>query len=247
MANEKVIDEMASVKSDVRKRLDEAVAAILALAWAYRKEGFRFEDYPELDLQVNNILQALSDDNLLDAEKRARKLLESLELAEWGDESLEYAEREIDGEDALWRLDMHASHLKELLAGWIVVAAINGWPKAKVKHMFYTYINDPSLCKEWVDAGLTRPKWGTGYAVNVVNGMAVIGQDAINSAFQYASIQKFKTMGAIGYRTVRRSNYHCPFCDEMTKKIWPLDVVALPYHPRCVCEAIPVFENDARD
>lgn len=240
-----LIDAMASVRPDVRKRMDAAVAAILALAWEYRGEGFSFGAHADIDAQVNRILATMSDGILADVEARAKRLLEDVELEEYEEEALEYAERKMDGEDALFRLDMHASHLKELLAGWLVVAGVAGLTQRQTMRNLYTFLGNPTASKDWKDAGLGVPRWGTGYARNVLNGMTVIGQDHINRTYQFARIQDFKAQGAIGYRTVRNSGYDCPFCDEMTQKIWPLDETVLPYHPRCVCLPVPVFPEDA--
>lgn len=244
---EQLIDAMASVKPDVRKRMDAAIAAIFALAWKYRGENFSFEAHEDIDAEVNRILAAMSDGNLADAEDRAKRLLEDLELEEYEDEALEFAEREIEGQDALHRFDMHAWHLKDLLAGWLIVAGIAEFTKQKTMLNLYAYLGNPMASADWRKAGLNAPHWGTGYAVNVLNGMTVIGQDHINRAYQYALIQDFSAQGAIGYRTVRNSGYDCPFCDEMTQKIWPLDEIVLPYHPRCVCLPVPVFAGDESD
>lgn len=242
-----VIDAMSSVKGDVKERVDKAVAAILLLAWSYRREGFSFEDFPELNDQVNKILQSLSDGNLADAEKRAKALLESLGLGDWDDDALGYAEREIDGENALWRLDLHASHLKELLAGWIAVAAVQKLSMTQMRLLMNTYGGTPWLSKKWRDSGLGKMGWGSGYQRDVTGAMTVIGQDLINRSYQYAKLEKLKERGVTHYRTIRGSNYDCPLCDEMMERIWPIDSIVLPYHPRCVCIPVPVEPGPPTD
>lgn len=56
-----------------------------------------------------------------------------------------------------------------------------------------------------------------------------------------------KGQGITHYRTIRGSTYDCQLCDEMTEKIWPVDEVALPYHPRCVCIPVPVVEETPKE
>ena len=244
--HEAVIDAMASVKGDVKKRTDEAIAAILLLAWAFRQTGFSFEDYPELDEKVNKLLQALSDGNLADAEKRAKALLEELGLEDWEEAARKYAAREIDGENAPWRLDLHASHLKELLAGWIAVAAAQKLSLSQTRLLMNTYGGAPWLSKKWRESGLGKIGWGSGYQTDVVSAMTVIGQDLINQTYQYAKVHQMKEQGVTHYRTIRGSTYDCPLCDEMTKKRWPIDEVVLPYHPRCVCIPVPIVGDKER-
>lgn len=242
-----VIDAMSSVKGDVKERVDKAVAAILLLAWSYRREGFSFEDFPELNDQVNKILQSLSDGNLADAEKRAKALLESLGLGDWDDESLAYAEREIDGENALWRLDLHASHLKELLAGWIAVAATQKLSMTQMRLLMNTYGGMPWLSKKWRDSGLGKMGWGSGYQRDIVGAITVIGQNVINTAFLYSSVAEGILRGAVGYRTFRNSGYDCTLCDELTRHVWPIDVFVLPAHSRCVCDIELMYDGENVD
>ena len=128
-----LLDEMAGMKTDARKRFDRAVATILSLAWAFRNEEFAWEDYPELDERVNAVLRDLSDGFIDDAARRAKDVLRYVGLDGWDDDALGYAEREIDGESALFRLDMQSSHLKELISVWIGIAAIGGYTAYEVR------------------------------------------------------------------------------------------------------------------
>ena len=244
MPREDAIDQMSRVKRDARERMDAAVAAIIALCWDYRSPDFSFSDHLALLREVNKILAEMSDGILSDSEKRAVKALAEAELQDYQDDAVSYAEGEIRGENALFRLDRQADHLRDLLTGWLAVAAVAGLTKSQTERKFWTYIGNPSASKEWRDAGLSNPKWGSGFQINVLDGIVVIGQDLINRAFQFARIGSFRDGGAVGYRTVRQSNYDCPYCDDMCEKIWPIDYVALPYHPRCVCKAVPIYADE---
>lgn len=239
-----LIDAMAVAKSDAPGLFDRVVNAILALAWEYRDADFRWEDHPDLDEKVNELLRGLSDGLANAARERARELLTLLGLEELEEESIEYAEREIDGEDAIFRLDMQASHLKELLAGWLVVAAMASLSITQTRSLIYSYLNSPSASPEWRGAGLSKPGWGTGYAVNVLNGVAVIMQDMINASYQYAKQKQFAEDGAVGYRIERGSDYDCPLCDSYVGPVYPVGEMILPIHPRCVCIPVPVYENE---
>lgn len=232
---ERTISEMAAVRDDVRNRTREAIEAILALVWEYRASDFTFASQPDIDARVNRILQELSDGNLSDAEKRAKRLLEQLDLEDWEDGSLEYGERKIDGENALWRLDLHASHLKELLEGWLAVAAMYGWSKAKTVQNVWAYLSDPSALKEWRESGRGKPRWGRGYSRNVVSGMTVVSQDLIATVGAYAGYMRAVQSGAAYFIRHRNSGYQCPECDSYCEKKIPISEIIFQTHPRCVC------------
>ena len=242
MPKDDAIDQMSRVKQDVRARMDAAVAAIVALCWDYRSPDFSFSDHLALLRQVNKILSEMSDGILSDSEKRAVKALAEAELQDYEDDAIEYAEGEINGEDTLFRLDRQADHLRDLIAGWLAVAAFVGLSKSKMIQNFWTFLGNVSASKDWRESGRKVPSWGKGFPIDILTGMTVIGQDLINRAFQYARIKSFQIAGAIGYRTIRQSSYICPLCDEMCERIWTFeDRIPLPYHPRCVCKAVPVY------
>lgn len=244
MPTDNAIGQMSQVKSDARDRVAEAVSAIISLCWDDREPGFSFSGHLALLREANKILSEMSDGILSDCERRAAIALAEAELDEYGDDALEFSEGETAGETVLFRLDRQADHLRDLLAGWLAVAAVAGLTKSQTESKFWTYIGNPSASKEWRNAGLSNPKWGSGFQINVLDGIVVIGQDLINRVFQFARIAGFRNGGAVGYRTVRQSSYDCPYCDDMCERIWPLDYVALPYHPRCVCKAIPVYADE---
>lgn len=244
MPREDAIDQMSLVKRDTRARMDKAVAAVIALCWDYRDIDFSFSDHLALQREANKILSEMSDGILSDSERRARLALAEAELQDYEDDAIEYAESGVGGESVLFRLDRQADHLKDLITGWLVVAAYAGFTKEQTVQNFWMYLGNVTASKEWGEAGLKAPRWGKGFQLDVLNGMTVIGQDMVNSSFQYARVKSFADKGAIGYRTIRQSSFVCPYCDEMTARVWPLDYVALPYHPRCVCKAVPVFKDE---
>ena len=238
------INQMSRVRQDVRRRMDEAIAAILDLCWEYRSPDFSFSEHMALQREANKILARMSDGILSDSEKRTVLALAEAELQDYEEDALEFAEGEVDGEDVLFRLDRHADHLKDLLAGWLAVAAYAGLSKEKTRLNLWAFLGNVGASKEWREAGLTVPKWGRGFPLDILSGLTVIGQNMINKAFQFARIKSFQAGGAIGYRTIRQSSYVCPLCDEMTEMVWPLDEYVLPYHSRCVCKAVPVYDTE---
>ena len=241
---EDAIDRMSLAKRDAKRRMDEAVAAVIALCWDYRSLDFSFSGHIALQREVNRILAGMSDGILSDSERLSALALSDAGLEYYEAAAIDYAKGEINGEDVLARLDRQADHLKDLLAGWLVVAAFAKFSREETIWNFWAYIGNAGASRDWVKAGLKTPGWGKGFQLNILDGVTLIGQDMINKAFQFARIESFKEEGAIGYRTIRQSGFNCPYCDEMCTKVYPLDELVLPYHPRCVCKAVPVFIDE---
>lgn len=245
MSNQKFVDGLASFKAKAKKRLDDTLSALLVILWPYREDGFAWGDHTDIETEVNNTLVAMDDALLSDMDDILSDILEDEGLKDYEDEAIMWAAREIEGEDARFRLDRHADHLKDLLALWIGIAATKSMSAAEIKTQILTYGGMPQLSPLWDGPRTPIFDWGKGYQRNLVNAITVIGQDYINGGYQYARIQEFKEDETIiGYRTVRNSTFHCPFCDDMTQHVWPLDEVKLPWHPRCCCVAIPVYEDE---
>lgn len=240
----KLIDILATVRTGARSRIVSLIDEILSLAWEYRAEGFAFENFPQLDAQVNKVLADFSDGNLADAEKKLRELLESLEWGDFADDALEYAENEKDNQNALFRFDMHASHLKEIIAVWLGVAFVGELSKTETARQIWGFWGSPELSPKWVGVRSPFFHWGKGYTKNILGGIIVLEQDIINSAYQFAVLQDFSRQGAIGYKIRRGSNYDCPYCDEHCGILYPLGQQILPLHSRCLCIAYPVFSNE---
>ena len=240
----KITDALASAGTGVETRMRESVEAILDLVWDARSDKFAFADNPDIDAEVNRILAMMADGMLEDARNAARDLLRAVEYDDWEDEALAYAEGAIAGQTTLFRFDMQASHLKELLEGWIVVAAVYGLAKTRVWTDLKNYMANPLASRMWRGAGLGPLRWGKGYVNNLIEANKRLMRDYISRAYHYAELQRFSSDGATGYTIHRGSTYICPLCDSYTGKVWPLDTVILPIHPACMCYTKPVTEDD---
>lgn len=229
--------------SGVEARMKEAINRILDLVWDARSDKFAFADNEDIDAEVNRILAEMSDGMLEDARRAAESLLKAVEMDDWKNDALEYAEGEIAGENALFRFDMQASHLKELLESWIVVAAIYGLSRARAWTDLITFMSNPMASRIWRNAGLRIPHWGRGYLVNLVNAYKRLIRDYISRAYQYAILHNYAKEGAIGYTIHRGSTYDCPLCDSFCGPVYSLDEIILPNHPNCMCYTEPVFRE----
>ena len=242
------VDEMAREKQTARKRVQAAILAILDLADAYRNPDgtFSFADHPELDDEVNKILIRLSDGLIKDAEERARRLIELLEMEEEADDIVEEAETGENG--LLWATDMHSSNLKKLLEAWIAIMFARRLTVNETLTRVLVYMDAPNASPMWREAVKERlvdpneVRFGRGYQRKVADAFAILLQSFIYTTFIIATVRKGRRDGAIGYRTFRQSNYDCPLCDSLTERVWPIDTMVLPAHPRCVCGISFVYD-----
>ena len=241
---ERVEDSLATAGSGVESRMKEAVEKILALVWDARSDKFAFADNPDVDAEVNRILAQMSDGMLEEARTSARNLLKSLDFDEWEDDALEAAEREIGDETTLFRFDMQASHLKQLLESWIIVAAVYGLSRSRVWIDLKTYLTNPMASRLWRGAGRGPMRWGRGYVNNLIEAYRRLIRDYLHRAYLYAQLNKYAEEGAIGYTIHRGSTYDCPLCDSYTGMVWPLDAEILPIHVNCMCYTEPVFREE---
>lgn len=253
---QRVIDEMAKAKDDVERRLRIYIPEIIkeCMAFAYLGKQFTL-DFSDLSKRVNARLVALSDEILADIESRARKASEYAEEEdEWMPLIFPYISRRIGEEDLTTRVDKHCSTLRYFLEGWIAIGIVNKLQEYEITDYVLRYIDNPLASPLWQEAlnagyasaAIARGDYvfGKGNQKNVLKALTEVGQYAINEAFQYGRIIHYAKMGAIGYRTHRNSTYDCPYCDELTMVIHPLDSIVLPAHPRCVCYSTPVFANE---
>ena len=249
---DRVIREMAKAQEDVERQLRIYIPEIIreCAGLAYLGKYFTFDYAAELDDTINARLIALSDAIMEDIEARARKAIEYAEAEEDEDAILFYIRRPIEEQDIIQRLDKHCSTLRFFLEGWIAIGMVNKINEYELTDIILSYIDNPlasPLWQEAFNAGYLSTSirgnysFGKGNQRNVLSALSEIERYAINEAFQYGKILGYGKKGAIGYRTHRNSSFDCPYCDELTTYIWPLDEIVLPAHPRCVCYSTPVF------
>ena len=223
-----LIDEVAAYKKDSKRHFDKAVLDLLALAWPHRKEGFTFDPSFALYDDALSICVVLSNRC---AESARARLLRTIESLEWDGDPWD----EVYDQDEESRFDMAGTHLLDLLSIWISVAAVNGWTQGYTRVMVSRYLTNPFLCPEWSTIPLDALKWGRGYAKDIAEQLAIIGQGLIVSGARLAEQEDERERGATYYVRHRGSNYDCPDCDDLSERPIPIDVPFVTTHPRCVC------------
>jgi len=230
-----LLNTVAAYKKDSQDHFWEAVVTLLSLAWPYRKEGFVFdESFPMYDHALVVCIE-MSDACIASAKER---LSEAIEELEWDEDPWPEA-FSVETEE---RFDMAGTHLLDLLAIWISVAAVNGWTKSYTRVMVSRYLANPFLCPYWKDVPKDALAWGRGYAKDIVEQLTLIGQGIILSGARYAEQEDEKANGATYYIRRRGSTYDCTDCEEMANIPIPIEVPFVIPHPRCVC--FPEYHNE---
>lgn len=236
--NDPLIREAASFKRDASREFDRIVKALIDLVWAENAQtaDFLFESDPTLDAKANALLRGFSDTLAAIAKRRAEEIIrDSLESYDFEDD---WDSVDGDGKDedtVLWRFDMQGSHLKELLEIWIAVAVLYGIGKGELRVLVSRYLNNPYASPLWSGIPMNSLRWGRGYSRNIVEQIAVIGQNAIIGAARHAEWVDERRKGANYYIRRRGSSYNCDECQDMANIPIPIDVPFEIPHSRCCC------------
>lgn len=242
MDNERIIGEVAAYKTDSRRLFENAVEALIALAFRYHHLGVNFlwDSDPVLERECNRILRDLSEGEREAAKKRASALIEE---EGWDEDAFEMSDKE--GEDSLlWRFDMAGSHLRELLEIWLAIAFVEGMTQAYLKICVLRYLGNPFAAPMWSRLPRSLIRWGAGYQKDIAAQFALIGQDAIVNAVRLAEWLDAAEKGATYYIRRRGSNYDCPECDAACGVPIPMDVPFEESHARCMCWPEYHFDNE---
>jgi hypothetical protein len=234
--NELLAKVVASYKKDSRKEFDKAVAALIALAWKYRRFGsdFLWDKDPVLNDEANRICRNLSDALAERAKLTAAEIMED-SLTDYDFD--EAWDRESDEwyVPVLTRFDQQGSFLKELLEVWIAIAFVYGLSQGALLVEISRFLTNPFLSRYWKDLPRDILKWGSGYSKDIASQIAVIGQNSIIAAARYAEWQDAMANGASYYIRRRGSYYDCPDCDELCGYPIPIEQPFVFLHSHCMC------------
>lgn len=223
MTQKDITDSAAAYKKDAEDHFNEAVAALLLLAWKRRREDFSFRDEDFYD-EALAICITMTDK----CAESARRWLEEItdEQEAWD---------AVYDDDIQARFDMAGSHLLELLEVWISVSVVNNWSLEQTRVMITRYRANPYASPAW--SGLPRVllRWGRGYDKDVAKQIKKIGQDTIISGARYAQWMDEAAKGATYYIRRRGSTYDCPVCDSLCGYPIPMTEPFDFPHSRCMC------------
>lgn len=237
-----------TAETEIRRKID----AILTICEPYRNMGysFTFDTAGDLGKDVNRILVLLSNALLEDFTDLA---------SEYGGEdrygAAAYATGTRNGMNAQQRLDRHCSRLRHVIEGWIAIAFVSGLDRQKTLSRIMRYLSNPFGMPEWAGA-LNDTKYEAsilaegdlnrkpGLQNALMASISLVGEGIINDAHCYNAIKEIGESGAARYGVRRGSDFPCRACDEVCSKTYPVTEIAVPVHPRCVCQTFPVYSED---
>lgn len=219
----------ASFKRAAQRDFDKAVKELIALAFKYAKAraDFLWDMDPELDAEANRILRNLSDTLAEKAKAIAR--------AEVEDMLDEYDFEEAWDDETVSRFDQQGSFLKELLEIWIALAFVNGIRQGELRVLVSRYLANPFTSPLWKGIPPGAIAWGRGYSMNILEQLAVIGQNAIIASARTVEWAYAAEKGADYYIRRRGSFYDCPECDSLCGYPIPIGTPFEFLHSRCMC------------
>lgn len=232
MTRNEVLNLMSEMEAFVTGRTMAVVRRIINLAYSHLLDGrdFTFNQDEDLDKAIDNLLIQLSDAIQEEIDARIRLTAEEEDM----DDVLLYAHRAIDGHDLQWRMDMHASNLKQALETYIQEKR-----REKRTDMVSGFL-------AWL--ALNKQNFGRGMDSNPVRGMTLLAQNTIYDGYVHGDIMYYERDGAVGYTIHRGSDYHCPDCDSMCfgsngkHRLYSFEEECpVPRHPHCVCIVQPVY------
>lgn len=213
-----------SMEHYLDRKLLAAARKIISLAYGRHIPPtlFSFEYDPFLAAEVTNIINALVDEieeyNLLIATMTDREDKDAL---------VPYIYREIDGATYRDRLNLYATKFKLELQHFIATQMMLGFSKTDTS--------------QHIAAEYKHLKEGKGYAS--YPRLLTLTRHTIADAWMHADMEYHIRKGAIGFISRRASNYPCQLCDDMARVFHTFAEPYPPYHPHCVCIAIPIYQQ----
>lgn len=228
---EDIVKEAANFKGDARKRFNDALTALLTLAWAFREYGkeFTFEADQSLYADALRICREMTDGLMEDARKRVYALVESLDYA---DEEVAFDNFKDAARDSM---DMAGTHLLQLAEIWCAEAFVRGFTKEYTRISIVRYLSNPMASGLFAAWGKDIWKWGRGYQKNLIDRLGVIGQNLILDSVRYAEWVDAQAQGYDYYIMHRGSNFDCAVCDDMCEVPIAIAIPVSRPHPNCMC------------
>lgn len=217
-----------SIVLHTNKLIDEAVKNIINLAYTYNVPAnmFSFEYDPALSLEVDFIINKLID------------TLEeyTYELATYTNKENEkilqpYIYRSINGKTLTERMSEKKTSFKSEIGDIVKIALTLSLSKTKAITEALNALKTQSRVIKPNTKGM-----------RTFHALLLLERHTIADAWMYASERDMIRQGAIGFYSYRGSSYPCQTCDE-NRGFHTFADPFPPYHPRCVCFAVPVFNT----
>lgn len=239
-------NEIADAKSYIRRRLSAEVsmehyldrqllkAANEIISIAYNRNippsMFSFQYDPVLSYEVDRIIRKL----LSDLEEFNYRMATATDKED-SDTLLLYINREISGFTYHERMVVYTSRFQSEIQNFIGAGLLLGWGMDKVLKSYRESYKTPYANTIMSDI---KHKGMSSY-----NRLLVLTRHTIADAWMHADMEYSRRMGAIGFIPYRGSNYPCDTCSDHAGRFHDFSEPYPPFHPRCVCYAVPIYNQ----
>lgn len=244
------IKERLSIQAEARDKLaDSLYIAALKLIKLSRKymestKDFSFSMNKELEKNVDAIIDELEEElysltetyGTKGADDKTKKIL------------LLYIASKIFGKTLKQRLPSYGKMFKTEVENLIASASVTKTPYNNVVSTAKTFVKNPKqsvIIQKAEKMGFTPNEYEVEGTIKISYGnfeRVVIDTIARTRQKMYQQEEKEKH-GTNAWYVMRGSSYPCSLCD-MQKGIHKSDFELPPYHPNCVCLAIPIKINE---
>lgn len=180
----------------------------------------------EVDKVINRLIDEITEINIAlstQTEKADKKTL------------IPYIYRDINGINYNDRIQLYADKYKKELETFIKVGLVNGFVLYKTVEMIKSLFKNPYSSEEMSKYRLK--------GVSSYNRLNALTKHTIASAWMYADMEYAKSRGAIGFVPYRGSSYPCAECDSHKGRFHDFSEPYPPFHPNCVCYAVPIYNS----
>lgn len=236
------LDAEQSMSLHLKEELDAAADEIVDICLRYGTEpkSLRFASNPGMKKEIDTVISALISVLMEDAE--------ILSVAEREDEDgiLAYVRRENYGKTLLQRITdytgMFSTELEAAIAAglWLSLSA------SKIKQQIHSNLMTPYL-----NPSIRAARTAGGFkaegiedrslGASAFHALELATTQIISDTWMHLWHKEAREKGSIGFWSERSSSYPCELCDSMVG-FHEWSEPQPPYHPRCVCTSIPVYE-----
>lgn len=238
-------DDIKAAKAYIRKRISaelgmtlfldsmllEAARKIVTLAYKRNipPSLFSFDYDTILSHEVNTIIDTLTY-NLYEEEITYATSTDRMNK----DSLIGYILRDINGSSLLDRYKLYTNRFKMELEDFIIGGLALGYAASKTMGMIQKSYKNPYINPDMVEY---KRKGFSSY-----NRLKLLSRHTIADAWMYADMEYYIMNGAKGFISYRGSSYPCDICSDMAGRFHTFAEPYPPYHPNCVCYAVPIFK-----
>lgn len=237
-------DEIREAKAYLRRRLAAEVsmehflnrvlhkAAVELVSLAYRYNipptmfSFNYDPFLAVEAEriITKLMQDIEDYDFMMALSTDKSDSSTL---------IPYINRDINGLTYKDRLRSYTSRFKLEIQDLIGAGLVLGYGLSKMKEEVVKSLKNPYVSTIASD----KPHRGQ----SSYHRLLVLTRHTIADTWMYADMEQAIRRGAIGFYSFRGSSYPCQLCNDMANRFHTFAEPYPPYHPSCMCYAVPVY------